>query len=159
VARHLTREESIVKLRGIVATTALVCLAGSLVGCSSDSKSSSTTSSTTSKDKVCSDKTAVESSVKALTNPDVLTGGKSSITSALDKVEKNVNALGTSVKADLKPQVDAVKSALDALKTDVKNVGNGSLADSLQQIGDAIAKVGTTAGDLESSLSSQCPSS
>jgi hypothetical protein len=146
-----------VKLKGIVAATALVCLAMPLVGCSSDSDSK--TSSTTPKDKVCTDKDAVQSSVKDLTSPDVLSGGKSSITAALDKVERNLDALRASAKADLKPQVDDVKSALDQLQTTVRNFGDGSIADDLSDAGSAIGKVSTSAGDLASALSAECPSS
>ncbi|MGZ4690045.1 MAG: hypothetical protein ACXVJW_10195 [Acidimicrobiia bacterium] len=145
------------KLRSIVAVTSLCCLAVLLVGCSSDSKSSSTTT-TTPKDAVCADKSALESSVKALTNPDLLTSGTSSIKTAVKKVKTNLDALRQSVKADLKPQVDAVKSALDQLQAAVDNVGSGSLTENLQAIGDAISKVGATAGDLESALQSRCPS-
>ena len=107
---------------------------------------------------MCADKSALQSSIKALTNPDLLTSGTSSIKAALKKVKTNLDALGQSVKADLKPQVDAVKSALDQLQTVVDNVGSGSLTDNLQAIGDAISKVGATTGDLASALSSECPS-
>ena len=97
-------------------------------------------------------------SVKALANPSTLSGGKSSITAAADKVKSDLDALGSSVEADLKPQVDAVKSAVQGVETAVGNFGNGSLSENLQKTGDAIAKVGTTAGALESSLTSECPS-
>jgi tetrahydromethanopterin S-methyltransferase subunit F len=159
LVHHRHREDHIVKLKGFIACTAVACLGIGIAGCSSDSKSSSSTTTTTAKDAVCSDKSALESSVKALVNPSTLSGGKSSITSAIDKVKKDLDALGASVKADLKPQVDAVKSAVDDVKTDVGNFGNGSLSENLSTTGTAIAKVGSTAADLESSLSSKCPSS
>src|SRR4051812_42316315 len=115
-----------VKVNRVIAGTALSCLALLLVGCSSDSSSSSssTSSTTTSNDAVCNDKTALENSVKSLKNVD-LTGGESAVTSAVDKVQTNLDALRDSVKADLKPQVDDVKAALDELETAVRNFGNG----------------------------------
>jgi hypothetical protein len=145
-------------LKRIVAGTAIACIAFGLAGCSSDSGSSSTSSTTTSKDAVCADKTALENSVTSLKNVD-LTGGKSSVTDAVNKVKKNLDALGESVKADLKPEVDDVKSALTDLQTAVEGIGDGSLTDNLQSVGTAVAKVGSTASTLFSSLSSKCPSS
>ena len=146
------------KVNRVIAGSALACLAVLLVGCSSDSKSSSPSSTTTSKDAVCADKTALENSVKSLKNVD-LTGGESAVTSAVDKVQTNLDALRGSVKADLKPQVDDVKAALDQLETAVRNFGNGSLTDNLQAGGNAVAKVGSTSADLFSALSAECPSS
>jgi PBP1b-binding outer membrane lipoprotein LpoB len=149
---------SIVKVTRVIAGAALACLAVLLVGCSSDSGSSSSSSTTTSKDAVCADRTALQNSVKSLKDVDY-TGGKSAVTSALDKVKNNLDALGDSVKADLKPQVDDVKSALDQLESAVRNFGSGSLTDNLQAAGNAVSKVGSTSADLFSSLSSECPSS
>jgi hypothetical protein len=142
----------------IVAGTAVACIAFGLAGCSSDSGSGASSTTTTAKAAVCADKDALESSVRALSNVD-LTGGKNAVTSAVDKVTKNLDALGESAKADLKPQVDDVKSAVTDLQTAVENLSDGSLTDNLQAVGNAIAKVGTTAGDLFGSLSSKCPSS
>ncbi len=140
-----------------VAGTAIVCIAFGIAGCSSNS-GSSTPSSTTAKDAVCADKDALESSVNALSNVD-LSGGKSAVTSAVNKVKKNLDALGQSLEADLKPQVDDVKSALTDLQTAVESFGDGSLTDNLQTVGNAVSKVGSTAGDLFGSLSEKCPSS
>jgi ABC-type Fe3+-hydroxamate transport system substrate-binding protein len=149
-----------VKITRVLTATALACFAVLLVGCGSDSDSdsSSSSSTTTTKDAVCSDKTALENSVKDITNID-LTGGESAVESAVDKVKDNLDALGDSVKADLRPQVDDVKSAIDELETVVRNFGDGSLTDNLQDAGDAVAKVGSTSADLFSSLSAECPSS
>jgi hypothetical protein len=144
-------------IRHFVAGTAILCVAFGVAGCGSDSDSNASSSTTTAKDAVCADKKALESSVSALSDVD-LTGGKSAVTSAVDKVKKNLDALGDSVQADLEPEVDDVKSALDDLQTAVGNLGSGSLTENLQAVGNAIAKVGTTAGDLFSSLSARCPS-
>ena len=146
------------KLKRIIAVTSFACIALVLVGCSSDSKSSSSTT-TTPKQAVCADKSALQSSVKDLTNPSTLTGGKSSFTSALDQVQSDLDALAKSAKADVQPQVDDLKNAVNDLKSTVKDFGNGSLSDNLQKTGEAITKVGSTAGALYDSLSSQCPSS
>lgn len=144
-------------MKRIVAGTAVACLAFGLAGCSSDSDSNTSSATTTAKDAVCADKTALQNSVTDLSDLD-LTGGKSAVTSAVNQVKKNLDALRSSAKADLKPQVDDVKSALTDLQTAVGNFGDGSITDNLQAAGNAIAKVGTTSGDLFSSLSDECPS-
>lgn len=146
------------KVRPIVAGTALVCVALVLTGCSSDSDSSSTSSTTTTKEAVCSDKESLESSVEALTDID-LTEGTNAITAALDQVKDDLDALGDSVQTDLQPEVDDVKSALSDLETAVGDFGDGSLTDDLQATGNAIAEVGSSAADMFSALSTKCPSS
>ena len=148
------------KFKKVAAGTVVMFLAFTVVGCSSSSssKSNGSTTTTTAKDAVCSDKSALEQSVKALANPSTLSGGKSSVTDAADTVKSDLDALGKSVEAALKPQVDAVKSAVQGVETAAGNFGNGSLSENLQKTGDAIAKVGTTAAALESTLTSKCPS-
>lgn len=142
-------------LKGIIAACAVVGLTFGLAGCSSDSGSESS-STTTPKEAVCADKANLESSVRALTDADTLSGGKTSIESGLKKVQKNLTALKSSAQADLKPKVDAVKSALDQLKTVVKGFGDGSITDSLADAGDAIADVGTATSDLVTALNTEC---
>ena len=145
-------------VKRIVAGSVIACIAFGLAGCSSGSDSNTSSSTTTARDAVCADKTALEDSVNDLSNVD-LTGGRSAVESAVDKVKDNLDALGESAKADLKPQVDDVKEALNDLQTAVGDFGNGSLTDNLQSAGDAIAKIGSTSGDLFSSLNERCPSS
>ncbi len=108
---------------------------------------------------MCADTSALKDSVKALSDPDTLTGGKSTIKAALDQVQHDLDALRSSAKASLKPQVDAVKRAVDQLQTAVQGFGNGSFSSSIQKASDAISKVGSTSGDLASALADQCPSS
>ena len=144
-------------VKGIVASSAVIAIALGLAGCGSSSSSGSGSGSTTTpKEAVCADRANLETSVRALTNSDTLTGGKSSIDAALKKVQKDLDALKSSAKANLKPQVDAVKSALDQLKTVLDGFGNGSITSSLTDAGNAIAKVGTSTADLATALSTEC---
>jgi hypothetical protein len=145
------------KLKAALTGVALVGLSLAATGCSSDSKSSSTTTTTTAKDAACADKTALEGSVKTLTNPSTLSGGKSAITDAVDQVKNDLDALGSSVEDSLQPQVDDMKSAVDDVESAVQSLGSDPSAEGLQEAGDAIAKVGTSAGKLESSLTTRCP--
>ena len=138
----------------------LVCLvlAGMvLAGCGSGSKSSSTTTTTSAKQAVCASRSKLQQSVKALAEPSTLTSGKSGITAALDTVKQNLDDLASAAKSDVQPKVDAVKTAVDQLQTAVSTMSVGNLADGLQSVSDAIAKVGTTASSLFGALSAGCP--
>ena len=147
------------KIKILVAAAVIATLA--LAGCSSSSKSSSSTTTTTTttsttttsssssnsstsiasgKASVCAARANLDQSVTALASPSLLTGGKSAIQSALDTVKTNLDAVASSAQATYKPQVDAVKSALDELQTTVSNFGSGSTVQNLQAAGSAIAE-------------------
>src|SRR5689334_15539609 len=102
------QERTTLMLRRILSGTAVVALALTVAGCGSDSGSSSSTT-TSSKTAVCKDKSALQDSVKSLTNLDLASAGSGRIKSDAQEVQDNLDALGKSVKADLKPQVDALK--------------------------------------------------
>ncbi|HEY3723995.1 MAG TPA: hypothetical protein VGN59_11630 [Acidimicrobiia bacterium] len=144
-------------LKHLVAGVAIACVGLTFAGCSSDS--GSTSSSTTAKQAVCSDKDALQQSVKDLGDPSVVSGGKSSVTDALDKVQNNLDSLRKSAKANLQPQIDAVSSSVDRLKTVVKGFDSGSLSSNISKAGNAVSKVVSSSSDLASALADQCPSS
>jgi hypothetical protein len=143
-------------LRRILCGTAVFVLALTVAGCGSDSGSGSST--TGSQSAVCKDKRALEDSVKSLTNLDLATAGSGKIKADARDVQDDLDALGKSVKSDLKPQVDALKSAVQDLEDAVKNFGDQSISQSLQDTGSAISKVGSTSADLAKKLQDRCPS-
>jgi hypothetical protein len=145
-----------VKPQRIVIIALAACLSFAAVGCGSDSDS--TTSTTTSKEAVCAARKKLETSAKALGNSGTFTDGGASVKQALSKVKKDLDALGTSVKADLRPDVDAVKQAIDDLQSALSDIGDGSITKNLQSLGTSIAKVGSTTGALTESLNAECPS-
>jgi hypothetical protein len=145
-------------LRRILSGTAVVALALTVAGCGSDSDSGSGSSATSSQQAVCKDKTALEDSVKSLTNLDLATAGEGKITSDAQDVQDDLDALGKSVKANLKPEVDALKQAVQGLEDAVKSFGDQSISQSLQDTGSAISKVGSTSADLAKKLDETCPS-
>ena len=89
----------------------------------------------------------------------LLTGGKAGIQSAVDTVKTNLDAVSSSAQATYKPQVDAMKSAVSDLETAVSKIGSGSPTQTLQAVGTAITKVGTTSAALVTTLKTACPSS
>ncbi len=138
---------------GIVGIAVAILAPMTFIGCSSDTKSSSSSSG---KGAVCSARNDLEQSVSDLADPGLLTGGKSGIESAVNKVQDNLDALESAAKRAYKPQVDEVKSSFDELKTAVGNLGNGKLSDNLQQVGDAISNVGTSTSSLYDTLKAEC---
>ena len=146
--------------KALVAAAAATLGLAVLAGCSSDdnSSSTSTTKSATSKDAVCNARTKLKNNLKSLEDPSLLTEGKSGVQSELDSLEKDLDNLKSAAKTDYQPQVDAVQSSIDDLKTAVKDVGNGSLTDSVQDIGKAITKVGSTTETLLNQVKANCPS-
>ncbi len=150
------------RLKSMIACIAIAAVAPvALIACGSDSKSSasgssSSSSSGTNKDAVCTARDKLQQSVTDLADPTLLTGGQSGIDSAVNKVQDNLDALESAAKSDYKPQVDAVNSSFDQLKTAVGNVGNGKLSDNLHQISDAISKFGTSTSSLYDALKARC---
>lgn len=136
-------------------TLALFVTALGLSACGSSSSSSATTTTTPS---VCAAKTDLQQSVKALVDPSTLADGKSGITQAADDVEKNLDALGAAVKADLQPDVDAVKSSLDDLKTSIGKLGDGAVGSGLSAVGEDITKASTATKNLIDAVTTRCSS-
>jgi hypothetical protein len=128
-----------------------------LVGCSDDDNSGSSTT-TSPKQAVCSARSELRQSLEALMDPSLLSEGKSGIQSALDDVEQDLDALGSAAKDAYKPQVDDVKSSIDQLQDAVGSLGDGTVTEGLQNVGNAIADVGTTTGTLIGDLETECPS-
>ena len=141
---------------------ASVIAAVSIGGCSttSSSTSGSTTASTSapSKQDVCAARDKLKSSVTALANPSVLTGGKAGIQTALDSVKTSLDSVAGTAKATYQPQVDAVKSAVTDLQTALDKFGNGSTTSNLQAAATAITNIGTTSTTLIAMLQVDCPS-
>jgi hypothetical protein len=100
----------------------------------------------------------LKSSVTALADPALLTGGKAGIRAALDSVKTNLDGVASSAKGVYEAKVDAVKSAVNDLQTALGNLGNGSATSNLRAVGTAIANIGTTAAALVSMLEVECPS-
>ncbi len=142
------------RLKSFIAGTAIAVVA--VTGCGSSSKSSSGT--TTTVVSVCAARADLRTSVAALANPQLLTGGKAGIQTALDAVKTNLNSVASAARASSKPQVDAVKSSVNDLQTAVGNLGNGNATTNLQAVGTAIASVGSTTATLVTALQAGCPS-
>jgi hypothetical protein len=128
-----------------------------LTACSSDDDSASSTT-TSPKQAVCAARSELRQSIDALMDPSLLSEGKSGIQSALDDVEQDLDDLASAAKDAYQPQVDDVKSSIDQLQDAVSSLGDGSVTEGLQNVGNAVADVGSTTGTLIGDLETECPS-
>jgi hypothetical protein len=157
-----------VRRRLLVCSVAFVAL--TVAGCGSKSSGSNASASSTTagsstsvtypagKEAVCQARDQLKTSVTALTKPALLVGGSAAVKAAVDQVQTNLESLKTAAKSDYQPQVDAVQTAVQTLKTDVGNLGDGAVAQNLQTVGTDIATVGTTTSDLFTQLKTSCGS-
>jgi hypothetical protein len=94
----------------------------------------------------CSDVSDLEQSVKDLGSVDVVAGGRSAVTDALDEVEGNARAAVDSAESDFPDETSAITKSISDLKTSA-----GELADSPtpQQGARVAADVGVVASAVE----------
>jgi hypothetical protein len=140
---------------GTIVAGAVVLLL-TFAGCGSDSDSGTSTT-TTARERTCAAKARLERSVRALSDGSLLSEGKDSIVDAFQAVQRDLDDLDEAVRADLKPQVQDVQDALEALKTDVGQLDDGSVTETVAQVGRDITAVATAVGTLEDSLRDRCP--
>jgi hypothetical protein len=150
------------KLRVLVAAG---LLAGLLVaGCSSDSSDSGsgTTKTTSSREAVCAASAKLQKSVQQLVDPATLTGGKSGVTAGFQAVKSDLDALGAAAKRDLKPDVTAVRDAIDQLETAVEDLRSSSVSEGISEgipnVGNAANQVGGAVSNLTAALRPGCSS-
>ena len=146
------------KMKNVFAVVAVAAIV--LVGCSDDDSGSASGDSTTTTAKgesaECVARSDLQSSVKALADPSLLTGGKAGIESAVDDVKSDLDEVKSTTKDANQSDVDATKDAIKDLKSAVSDLGDGNLTSNMQAIGNALAKVGTTGEKLVSSLGADC---
>ena len=156
----MRRLPTTVLLAAVLAVVALGCSSSSSSTATSGASGGGSTATTypAGKEQACQARDKLKTSLAALTNPSLLTGGASGIKSAIDTVQTDLNNLARASKQDYKPQVDALQSALKQLQTAVGNLGNGNGVQNLQAVGTQIGNVGSAAGDLLSQLQAACGS-
>ena len=154
-----------------VAVAAMLALA---TGCSSSTTPSTTTTpaaTTTSaaasassandpagKEEVCAARDQLKTSVTALTDASLLTGGTTGIKAAVGQVQTDLTAVKTAGKETYATEVDAMQSSVDQLQTAAGELGNGNAAENLQSVGTAIAATGVAAEKLFTKLKTACGS-
>lgn len=110
------------------------------------------------KEQVCQARDQLTTSIGALTNTSLLTGGTNGIKAAVEQVQNDLTAFTTAAGQDYQPQVNALKSSLQQLQTTTGNLQDDNLAGNLQTLGTGIAAVATAATDLFTQLKAACGS-
>ncbi len=105
---------------------------------------------------MCTAADNLKQSMSALADPSLLTGGKSGIESAVNKVKSDVTALESAAKGSYTTETSAVKSSLDQLETAVGKLGNGNVVQTLPEVKTAITSLGSSVSSLESALKTKC---
>ena len=156
-----------------IAVGVVVAILALTTGCSSSTSPSTTTSTSTSaaassssssandpagKEEVCAARDQLKTSVAALTDATLLTGGTAGIKAAVAQVQTDRAAVKTAGKETYATEVDAMQSAVDQLETAAGELGNGNAAENLQSVGSAIAVTGVAAEKLFTKLKTACGS-
>ncbi len=110
------------------------------------------------KEQICAARDQLKTSVAALTDASLLTGGSTGIKAAVAQVQTNLTAVKTAGKETYATEVDAMQSSVDQLQTAAGELGNGNAAENLQSVGTAIAATGLAAEKLFTKLKTACGS-
>ena len=153
--------------RSLSVLVALGALSWGLAACGSDSDpaagaadSPSATESTESAEEAgCADVAALEESLASLTDVDLQQDGAAGLTSAIAEVKADLETAKSSVSEALKPQVDEVTAAFDALETATSGLSTDTIRDQAPAILAALQQVATATTDLAASVSQSCPES
>lgn len=153
-------------LSAAIGTLALVALLG-LAGCGSSSptpsaspsSSSTMSSSTPSAPGYCAQAQSLRASLDTLRNVDVATDGVDALRSALADVKTDLDATATAAAAELKPQLDQVRTALDAVQTAADGLSTDNVLQKAPGIVDALRQLGTATDALTTAVTQRCPSS
>ena len=107
---------------------------------------------------MCAARDQLKTSVAALTDASLLTGGTPGIKAAVAQVQTDLAAVKTAGKQTYATEVDGMQSAVDQLETAAGELGNGNAAENLQSVGTAIAATGVAAEKLFTKLKTACGS-
>jgi hypothetical protein len=131
--------------------TAVMLTVGVVISaCGGDDSSSSspaseaTTMTAAPDEQLCEDREALEDSIDALTDVDVIAEGTSGVEEAVTNVQDSVQALSSSAAEDFQPEVDATRAALEELETalgDTESAGVTGVVSAIEDVvstGDAL---------------------
>ena len=106
---------------------------------------------------VCDDLDALKASITALTKVDVVAGGTAALAAAVDDVKTAAEALRGRASTELSSAVDTFMTEIDALKTAVSQLGEGTPGSGLLAVGTAITGLASSAQALEADFKTACP--
>jgi hypothetical protein len=96
---------------------AALAVVGTAGACSSSNKASSTTTTLS----VCAQASALRQSVSNLGNVDIVKNGTTSASVAAEDVKTNAKSLKDATGQELEPELDALTTAIDNLRSTIKD--------------------------------------
>ena len=106
---------------------------------------------------VCSQKAALEASIKDLTAINVVSAGTDALHQALNKVQADATALKQVASADLSDEVDALQTAVSDAGGTLNSLESADTVNQkIDQLQGAFTQVATAATALDQALSKEC---
>jgi hypothetical protein len=106
---------------------------------------------------VCDQKVEVEDSVRALTDPNLITSGTDEINAAVENVRTDLSGLREVVSADIEPEVEAMQTAVDDARDTLSEIDDeSSLNEQIDAIQEAVTGIVNAAGGLTTALDEEC---
>jgi hypothetical protein len=109
-----------------------------------------------SKPSYCSKVSDLEKTVKDLPNVNVIQNGTSALTSALQKVQSDVEAVASSAKSDFPNETSALTSSLDGLAQSVKSLPSSPTPAQVATIVSQASSTVTAVQNFTKATSSKC---
>ena len=113
-------------------------------------------SSSSSKPSYCAQQEELKKNVKALGEVNVVQGGTSAITTALQKVESSAKGLVEAAKSEFPTQTQALNTSISELSKSVQGLSSSSSAATIAAIPAQVVAVGSAVSQLASATSSKC---
>ncbi|MBN1530485.1 MAG: hypothetical protein JW895_15590 [Thermoleophilaceae bacterium] len=104
----------------------------------------------------CSDLDDLQQSVGDLSQVDVVEGGKSAVTDALQKVETSARSTVDSAKADFPDETGAISDSVAALETSARALADSPSAAQGARVAGDVAQVVNSVDDFADATSSNC---
>lgn len=104
----------------------------------------------------CGHYDGVKSAIEDLRNVNLSENGMVALDSALAQVKTELELLRSDVKADLQPQVDAVRSSVTQLRSSVRGALTDPTSGSLAAVGTSVDQLRATVGNLRTAVSASC---
>lgn len=105
----------------------------------------------------CEDVAALKSSLEALTKVRPVQDGVGALRTAIANVKSNLDTAEASASPVLKPSVEQVKTAFDALQTAASGLTADNVRERAPSIASAMVQVVTATRALSSTLADSCP--
>lgn len=104
----------------------------------------------------CAEVDALKSSLATLKDVDVVHDGIDALNSAIADVESDLSAAAAAASSDLKPELDQVRTALDAVKTAAGGLSKGNLREQAPAVAGALRQLGTATSSLSTAVAQGC---